>query len=172
LVKVTTWGNTPLEAIERMDRALREFRIRGVSTNLSFVENVINHPKFIAGDYTTKFIDHNPELFILKERQDRSNLILKFLGDVAVNCNPELEERDLPKHFITPVLPKLQKDYKKETLENHQGSRARLLELGSKRFADWMREQKEVLITDTTMRDAHQSLFATRMRSYDLWQDR
>src|SRR5699024_1634264 len=73
LVKVTTWGNTPLEAIERMDRALREFRIRGVSTNLSFVENVINHPKFIAGDYTTKFIDHNPELFILKERQDRSN---------------------------------------------------------------------------------------------------
>ena len=170
LVKVTTWGNTPLEAIERMDRALREFRIRGVSTNLSFVENVINHPKFIAGDYTTKFIDHNPELFILKERQDRSNLILKFLGDVAVNGNPELEGRDLPKHFITPVLPKLQKDYKKETPENHQGSRARLLELGPKRFADWMREQKEVLITDTTMRDAHQSLFATRMRSHDLWQ--
>lgn len=170
LVKVTTWGNTPEESIERMDRALREFRIRGVSTNLSFVENVINHPKFIAGDYTTQFIDQNPELFHLRERQDRSNLMLKFLGDIAVNGNPELEGRDIPKHFITPVLPKpatkLQKDYKKTVV----GSRDLLLELGPKKFSQWMREQKEVLITDTTMRDAHQSLFATRMRSHDLWE--
>lgn len=170
LVKVTTWGNNPLEAIERMDRALREFRIRGVSTNLSFVENVINHPKFIEGDYTTKFIDQNPELFNLRERQDRSNLMLKFLGDIAVNGNPELEGRETPSHFITPVLPKTpikrQKDYKREV----KGSRDLLLELGPKKFSDWMREQKEVLITDTTMRDAHQSLFATRMRSNDLWQ--
>src|SRR5699024_5505994 len=83
---------------------------------------------------------------------------------------PELEGRDLTKHFITPVLPKHQKEYKKATLENRQGSCARLLALGSKRLADWMREQKEALITDTTMRDAQQSHFATRMRSYDLWQ--
>lgn len=166
LVKVTTWGNNPQESIERMDRALREFRIRGVSTNLSFVENVINHPKFIAGDYTTNFIDQNPELFHLRERLDRSNLILKFLGDVAVNGHPELEGREHPKHFITPILPKLPKDYKKSV----KGSRERLIELGPKKFAEWMREEKEVLITDTTMRDAHQSLFATRMRSHDLWE--
>ena len=165
LVKVTTWGNNDLEAIERMDRALREFRIRGVSTNLSFVENVINHPKFIAGDYTTKFIDQNPELFDLKERQDRSNSILKFLGDVAVNGHPELEGRAIPKHFIKPILPQLERGERAPV----KGSRDLLLELGPKGFSDWMREQKEVLITDTTMRDAHQSLFATRMRSQDLW---
>ena len=170
LVKVTTWGNTPIEAIDRMDRALREFRIRGVSTNLSFVENVINNPKFIAGDYTTKFIDQHPDLFHLKERQDRSNLILKFLGDVAVNGNPELKGRDLPKHIITPILPRLQKDYKENDKREIIGSRTRLLELGPEKFANWVKDQKEVLITDTTMRDAHQSLFATRMRSHDLWQ--
>ncbi|PWD86112.1 pyruvate carboxylase [Ignatzschineria cameli] len=171
LVKVTTWGNNDLEAIERMDRALREFRIRGVSTNLSFVENVINHPKFIAGDYTTKFIDQNPELFDLKERQDRSNSILKFLGDVAVNGHPELEGRSIPKHFIKPILPQIERG----AIERREGapvkgSRDLLLELGPKGFSEWMREQKEVLITDTTMRDAHQSLFATRMRSHDLWE--
>lgn len=165
LVKVTTWGNTAVEAIDRMDRALREFRIRGVSTNLSFVENVINHPKFIAGNYSTKFIDNNPELFNLRERQDRSNNILKFLGNVAVNGNKELEGREIPKHFVTPILPKLERDYR-----DVKGSRERLIELGPKGFADWMRGQKEVLITDTTMRDAHQSLFATRMRSHDLWE--
>lgn len=170
LVKVTTWGNTPLESIERMDRALREFRIRGVSTNLSFVENVINHPKFIAGDYTTKFIDQNPELFDLKERQDRSNLMLKFLGDIVVNGNPELEGREIPQHFITPILPKCATAVQKESKKEVKGSRDLLLELGPKKFSDWMRAQKEVLITDTTMRDAHQSLFATRMRSNDLWE--
>ncbi len=166
LVKVTTWGNTPVEAIDRMDRALREFRIRGISTNLSFVENVINHPKFVAGDYTTKFIDQNPELFDLKERQDRSNLILKFLGNVAVNGHPELEGREKPKHFIEPILPTLQKEKSSEII----GSRTRLAQFGPQKFSQWMRDEKEVLITDTTMRDAHQSLFATRMRSYDLWE--
>ncbi len=169
LVKVTTWGSTVEESIHRMDRALREFRIRGVSTNLLFVENVINHPKFLHGEYTTKFIDETPELFDFRVNRDRASKMLNFLGEVAVNGNPELEGREIPKHFIKPILPA---PTPKQIIVNEEvrGSRERLIELGADGFSKWMLDQKEVLITDTSMRDAHQSLFATRMRSNDLWE--
>ena len=164
LEKVTAWAPTPEEAIARMDRALREFRIRGVATNLVFLEGLINHPKFRNGDYTTRFIDETPELFKFGKRRDRATRLLRFIGEVIVNGNPEVEGRPpvtgltpapLPRHLPEAVRP---------------GHRQRLEELGPERFAQWMREERRILITDTTMRDAHQSLFATRMRSRDLWE--
>jgi pyruvate carboxylase len=97
LVKVTAWGHTPDEAAARMDRALREFRVRGLSTNLQFLENVVAHPLFRSGECTTRFIDTTPELFNFVKRRDRATRLLKFLGDVAINGNPEMKGRTLPK---------------------------------------------------------------------------
>src|SRR5699024_7140018 len=105
LVKVTTWGRNSAEAIYRMDRALREFRVRGLATNLLFVENVINHPSFINGECITRFIDETPSLFQFPVRRDRASYLLKYLSEVQVNGNPEVEGREIPKHFATPVLP-------------------------------------------------------------------
>ncbi len=163
LVKVTAWAPTPAEAIARMDRALREFRIRGVSSNLPFLENVINHPQFVAGECITRFIDTTPELFQFSRRRDRATRLLRFIGEVAVNGNPEMKGRRLPDRPLTsPVLPV------GCPRTAPPGSRDKLRELGPERFAQWMKEQSRVLLTDTTMRDAHQSLFATRMRSADM----
>ncbi len=162
LEKVTAWAPTADEAIARMDRALREFRIRGVATNLAFVENLINHPSFRDNSYTTRFIDTTPELFHFVRRRDRATKLLRFIADVTVNGNPEVANRPLPVAGPAPKLPKSDKS------EPPAGSRQRLDQHGPKAFADWMLEQKNVLVTDTTMRDAHQSLIATRMRSYDM----
>ena len=164
LVKVTAWAPTAAEATARMDRALREFRIRGVSTNLPFLENVINHALFKSGECTTRFIDTTPELFQFAKRADRATRLLRFIGDVVVNGNPEMKGRqgfDGIRHL--PLLPKSGR-----TDPIMPGSRDKFKELGAEKFAQWMREQKRVLITDTTMRDAHQSLFATRMRTADM----
>ena len=163
LEKVTAWAPDPDEAIARMDRALREFRIRGVSTNLAFLENLINHPRFRHGDYTTRFIDETPELFAFKKRRDRATRLLRFIGDVIVNGNPEVAGRSGPAQTGAPPLPQ----GLPETIQ--RGSRQLLDELGPERFARWMLDQEKILLTDTTLRDAHQSLFATRMRSYDMW---
>jgi len=165
LVKVTAWAPSGAEAIHRMDRALREFRIRGVATNLPFLENVINHPLFQSGECTTRFIDTTPELFQFRERRDRATKLLRFIGEVTVNGNPEMRGREAPKGRLpAPILP--------QGVDLHQpppaGVRDILLELGPAGFARWMREQPRALLTDTTMRDAHQSLFATRMRSRDM----
>ncbi|HXH03091.1 MAG TPA: pyruvate carboxylase, partial [Candidatus Competibacteraceae bacterium] len=165
LEKVTAWAPTAEEAIRRMDRALREFRIRGVATNLPFLENVINHPTFKAGECTTRFIDETPELFRFPKRRDRATRLLRFVGEVIVNGNPEVEGRTRPAH-----LPRVQLPPGKLPRETLRGTRDLLAELGAERFARWMLEQRPVLITDTTMRDAHQSLFATRMRSRDMWE--
>ena len=162
LTKVTTWAPSADEAARRMDRALREFRIRGVSTNLAFLENVIRHPVFRAGDATTRFIDNTPELFDFPERRDRATRLLRFIGDVTVNGNPDLAGRVIGEPPPAPVLPALPAGAVPD------GTRQRLQALGADGFADWMREQQRVLVTDTTMRDAHQSLFATRMRTHDL----
>eukprot|EP00752_Nemacystus_decipiens_P000961 g961.t1 len=167
LEKVTAWAWSPEAAVRRMDRALREFRIRGVATNLVFVENLINHPKFLTGDYTTRFIDETPELFSFPRRRDRATRLLRFIGDVTVNGNPEVEGRPKPPaHAAAPVVP-----------QNFdmlgappKGTKDLLDELGPEGVRDWMLAQERVLITDTTMRDAHQSLLATRMRSYDMVQ--
>ena len=164
LEKVTAWAATPEAAIRRLDRALREFRIRGVATNLAFVENLINHPKFIANDYTTKFIDEAPELFEFAARKDRATKLLGFIADVTVNGNPEVKGRALPPVAPKPKVPDWHVD------SPPKGTRDLLDELGPEKFADWMLAQKRLLVTDTTMRDAHQSLLATRMRSFDMVQ--
>ncbi|MDF1719418.1 MAG: pyruvate carboxylase [Minwuia sp.] len=164
LEKVTAWAATPEAAIRRLDRALREFRIRGVATNLAFVENLINHPKFIANDYTTKFIDETPELFEFAARQDRATKLLGFIADVTVNGNPEVKDRAMPPVAPKPKVPSFTHD------APPKGTRDLLNELGPEKFADWMLAEKRLLITDTTMRDAHQSLLATRMRSFDMVQ--
>jgi len=164
LVKVTTWAPTAAESIRRMDRALREFRIRGVSSNLQFLENVINHPAFGSGDVTTRFIDLTPELLAFTKRRDTATKLLSYLGDVSVNGNKELSGRSLPSLPLPkPVLPAVD-----TTGPLPYGTRDRLRDLGADKFAKWMLDQKQVLLTDTTMRDAHQSLFATRMRTADM----
>ena len=164
LVKVTTWGNTPDEATARMNRALREFRVRGVSTNLAFLENVIAHPLFRSGECTTRFIDDTPELFDFSPRRDRATRLLTFLGEVIVNRNPEMKGRSAPALPMSrPQLPDCDLG-----AAPPPGSRDRLKTLGADAFARWMRDERRVLLTDTTMRDAHQSLFATRMRSADM----
>lgn len=164
LVKVTAWGRSSDEAALRMDRALREFRVRGLATNLQFLENVIAHPLFRSGECTTRFIDETPELFQFVRRRDRATRLLKFLGNVAVNGNPEMKGRKLP-----PLpLPRPQLPRTDLAVPPPHGTRDRLLELGPQRFAEWMKAQPQVLLTDTSMRDAHQSLFATRMRSHDM----
>ncbi|MDE2220057.1 MAG: pyruvate carboxylase, partial [Gammaproteobacteria bacterium] len=162
LVKVTTWAPTPAEAIARMHRALWEFRIRGVVTNLRFLDQVITHPRFVSGEYTTRFIDETPELFVAAERRDRATRLLNFLAETIVNGNPEARGRPAPVHVVTPRLPPL------PPAPPPAGSRQQLEQLGPQRFAQWMLDQQRVLLTDTTMRDAHQSLLATRLRSYDM----
>jgi pyruvate carboxylase len=164
LVKVTARGHDADEAIRRMDRALREFRIRGVSTNLAFLENVIGHPSFRNGECTTRFIDTTPELFNFKPRRDRATRLLKFVGEVTVNGNPEMKGRAKP----ALPLPKPQLPKAELGVAPLPGSRDRFRELGASGFTQWMHDQKRVLLTDTTMRDAHQSLFATRMRTADM----
>jgi len=162
LEKVTAWAPTPGEAIARMNRALREFRIRGVATNLTFLEAIINHPKFKANDYTTRFIDTTPELFSSVKRQDRATKLLNYLADVTVNGHPETRGRRKPKaDAAPPVIPWF-------TGPIPGGTRQKLDRLGPEKFAEWMRGEKRVLVTDTTMRDGHQSLLATRMRTYDI----
>ena len=164
LVKVTAWGADMQESVHRMGRALREFQVRGLSTNLLFLENLINHPAFQAGECSTRFIDTHPELFHFPKRRDRASKLLRFVGEVAVNGNDEVKGRVLPKQPLTaPLFPKTDL-----SAPVPPGSRDRLKQLGARKFAEWMREQPQVLLTDTTMRDAHQSLFATRMRTADM----
>ncbi len=163
LEKVTAWAPTPEAAIARIDRALREFRIRGVSTNIAFVENLLKHPTFLNNEYHTKFIDQTPELFDFKKRRDRATKILTYIADVTVNGHPETAGRPKPPADIkNPRAPRLYTD------QPTPGTRQILDEFGPAAVADWMAEQPQLLITDTTMRDGHQSLLATRMRSIDM----
>ncbi len=162
LVKVTAWAQTPELAISRMDRALREFRIRGVSTNIDFVINLLKHPTFLDYSYTTKFIDTTPDLFSFKKRRDRATKILSYIADITVNGHPETAGRARPAaQAKAPKAPKV-------SGEIAYGTRNLLEEKGPQAVADWMKAQTKLLITDTTMRDGHQSLLATRMRSIDM----
>src|SRR6056300_1031226 len=162
LEKVTAWAPTPEAAINRMDRALREFRIRGVSTNIAFVENLLKHPTFLNNQYSTKFIDTTPELFQFKKRRDRGTKVLTYIADITVNGHPETEGRTKPAADLKPArTPALR-------AEPAYGTRNLLEDKGPQAVADWMKAQKQLLITDTTMRDGHQSLLATRMRSIDM----
>jgi pyruvate carboxylase len=164
LVKLTCSGGDFEEATRRMDRALREFRIRGVKTNIAFLENLINHPTFQSGDATTTFIDTAKELFEFTPRKDRATKILGYLGDVILNGRPDVKAKMDPKRELNePPLPAY--DHTKPIAE---GTRQLLQKLGAEGFAEWVKKQKRLLLTDTTMRDAHQSLLATRFRTYDL----
>jgi pyruvate carboxylase len=167
LVKATTWAPTPEEAIARMHRSLWEFRIRGITTNLRFLDQIITHPRFQRGEYTTRFIDETPELFSSPERLDRATRILSFLADTVVNGNPQIKDRNVPALLTLMRTPRLPVELPRGTVPP-AGSRQRLLQLGPERFAQWMRNEERVLLTDTTMRDAHQSLLATRMRTVDM----
>ncbi|HEV2293964.1 MAG TPA: pyruvate carboxylase [Tepidisphaeraceae bacterium] len=164
LVKLTSWGVTFEEAVKRTDRALREFRIRGVKTNIPFLENLILHPTFAAGNATTTFIDSTPELFRFRPKRDRATKILSYLGDVIVNGRPDVKGKFDPKReFVEPIVPTYV-----HGVPPPQGLRNKLLEMGPEKFCQWVRKQKPLLFTDTTMRDAHQSLLATRVRTFDL----
>ena len=162
LEKVTAWAPGSDEAIRRMDRALREFRIRGVATNLTFLEAIIGHEKFRTNDYTTRFIDETPELFANVRRRDRATRLLTYLADVTVNGHPEARGRPRPSaNALAPEVPHVSGAVS-------DGAKQRLDALGPEKFAAWMRAHDRVLITDTTMRDAHQSLLATRVRTHDI----
>ena len=162
LVKVTAKAQTPDQAIARMDRALREFRIRGVSTNIAFVENLLKHPTFLDNTYHTKFIDETPDLFQFTRRRDRGTKVLTYIADITVHGHPETKDHPRPgAHVKNPRPPALKAD-------PMMGTRNLLEQKGPQAVADWMKQQRQLLITDTTMRDGHQSLLATRMRSHDM----
>ena len=163
LEKVTAWAPTPEAAIARMDRALREFRIRGVSTNIAFVENLLKHPTFLSNQYTTKFIDETAELFDFAPRRDRATRLLRYIADITVNGHPETENRPAP-----PADAKEARAPRPVLDTAPDGSLQLLERKGPEGVAKWMKAQKKLLITDTTMRDGHQSLLATRMRSIDM----
>ena len=162
LTKVTAWAPTPEQAIARMDRALREFRVRGVSTNIAFVENLLKHPTFLSNEYTTKFIDETADLFQFKKRRDRGTKVLTYIADISVNGHPETEGRPAPASDLKPAVAPAKR------AEPAMGTRNLLEQKGAQAVADWMKKQKQLLLTDTTMRDGHQSLLATRMRSIDM----
>ena len=163
LEKVTAWAPTPEMAIARMDRALREFRIRGVSTNIAFVENLLKHPSFLDNTYHTKFIDTTPGLFEFRKRRDRATKVLTYLADVTVNGHPETKDHPRPAAEIRDPQPPAS-----VSRSAAPGTRNLLDDEGPQAVADWMLAQDRLLVTDTTMRDAHQSLLATRMRSFDM----
>ncbi|MEK9783754.1 MAG: pyruvate carboxylase, partial [Opitutales bacterium] len=163
LVKITTSGPNLNQALDRMHRALREMRIRGVKTNIPFLENVISHKEFVEGRASTKMIDVTPELFRFKARRDRASRLLNYLGEIVVNGNPQVKGRERVKNPLPLIVPEY--DPKQAP---PRGTRDLLLSEGAVKFSKWLRDQKPLMVTDTTLRDAHQSLFAARMRTYDM----
>ena len=159
LVKTISWDRTFKGAINKTIRSIKELRIRGVKTNVGFLINVLNNKIFADGKCSTKFIDENPDLFDIKESKDRGTKLLQFIGNTIVNENKCSKK---PK-FQTIYTPKLE-----DSIVNKEGSRDLFNKLGKKKYIDTIKNEKKLLITDTTMRDAHQSLLATRLRSYDL----
>lgn len=161
LVKATTYGLTHQIAITKMLRCLKEFRIRGVKTNIQFLENVLKNPHFVKGDYSTDFVDTTPELFVFHKPLDRGNKLLNYIADITVNGysnvgvqpKPDFAPLNMPKHYGGFMS---------------LGAKHVLDTRGPEGLADWVLAQQEVLITDTTFRDAHQSLFATRLRTADM----
>ena len=163
LVKVTASGLSFEDAVHRMDRALHEFRIRGVKTNIQFLINLINHKDFMKGTCTTRFIDENREIFHFSHRRDRATRIIRFMGDVLVNGHPLIKE--MPRSICRREAPVPAVDRKQP---RPKGSRDLLLEMGAEKFTRHVLNEKKLLLADTTFRDAHQSLLATRMRTADM----
>src|SRR5256884_423454 len=164
LMKIVARGDSPEETIGRMARALGESRVEGVASNLEFLEHVIAHPAFATGAYTTKFVDETPELLESTPSPGGALGLLEFLGEVTVNGNPELLGHPRPAAPL-PTAPVPRFDLDRPI---PPGSRDRLRELGPERFLSWMRREQRILFTDTTIRDAQQSLLATRIRTHDI----
>ncbi|WP_262245721.1 pyruvate carboxylase [Parapedobacter soli] len=163
LVKVSTHGNTLAEAAKRMDRALREFRIRGVKNNIGFLENLVTHPLFLSGEATVGFIATHPELFKSTGKQDRGTKLLAFLGDISVNGNRDTKGAVRPSKLDQPVIPTVD-----EQVRSPKGTKDRLTESGPDGLCQWLVNDQRIHYTDTTLRDAHQSLLATRVRTFDM----
>ncbi|WP_057770655.1 pyruvate carboxylase [Cytobacillus dafuensis] len=162
LVKLSTHAMTFEQSASKMVRNLQEFRIRGIKTNIPFLENVVKHQKFLKGEYDTSFIDQTPELFLFPIRKDRGTKMLSYIGNVTVNGFPGIEKKKRPV-FDMPRLPKIN-----SIIDNQNGTKQILDQYGAEGLVKWVKEQKEVLLTDTTFRDAHQSLLATRVRTNDI----
>lgn len=163
LVKLSTHAITFKQAEEKMERSLREMRIRGVKTNIPFLVNVMRNEKFRGGDYTTKFIEETPELFDIAPTLDRGTKTLEYIGNVTINGFPNVEKRTKPDYESTSI-PQISK----KKIQSLYGTKQLLDEKGPSGVADWVKAQGDVLITDTTFRDAHQSLLATRVRTKDM----
>jgi pyruvate carboxylase len=170
LVKVTAHGLRFIDAARRMERCLQEFRVRGVKTNIPFLINLVTNTDFLEGNFTTRFIDETPELFKFPERKDRATKILHYIGDIIINGHPEVKGRKIPSvdrvrapvpATPSPLAPLAER-------EVTPGLRDKFHELGPEKFARWVLKQERLLLTDTTFRDAHQSLLATRMRTHDM----
>lgn len=161
LVKTTTYGLTHKEAAQKMLRVLKEFRIRGVKTNIGFLINVLKSPEFIAGTYNVNFIDDHPELFNLPVVQDRGTKLLKYIGDTTINGYADAGHQDKPAFEALELPTPVEGAYP-------DGTKQKFDAMGPEKFSQWIKEQQKVFFTDTTMRDAHQSLFATRVRSIDM----
>ena len=163
LVKVISKGIRFVDASRRMERCLQEFRVRGVKTNIPFLINLITHETFRNGECTTRFLDETPDLFRFAARKDRATKLLTFMGEVIVNGNSLVKVKPPQVRRTGAPLP---------TYDRSQpvppGARDELKRLGPEKFSKWIRDQKRLLLTDTTFRDAHQSLLATRMRTYDM----
>jgi pyruvate carboxylase len=162
LVKITASGRNLAETCDRLGRTLKEFRIRGVSTNIAFLENVLQHPTFQNGQATVDFIDNHPELFHLVPRMDRGTKALQYLAEIIVNGHPDVPQVNPTVTFRTPVVP----DAVQTAVT--KGSKDRLTELGRNKFIEWLKQARAIQYTDTTFRDAHQSLLATRVRTTDM----
>lgn len=169
LVKVTASGLRFVDAARRIERSLQEFRVRGVKTNIPFLTNLVMHPGFLAGGFTTRFLDETPELFQFPTRQDRATKLLTYIAEIIVNGHPELKaSKERPVSVVgvreAAPLPKV------EVGKPPEGTRDKFHRLGAEKFAKSIRDEKRLLVTDTTFRDAHQSLLATRMRTFDMLQ--
>lgn len=162
LVKVSTWALSFEQAARKMIRNLREFRVRGIKTNIPFLENVIKHEKFLSGEYDTSFIDSSPELFVFPKQRDRGTKMLTYIGNVTVNGFPGIGKKKKPV-FDEPPIPHV-----KLSEPIPEGTKQILEKEGVDGLVKWVKEQKQVLLTDTTFRDAHQSLLATRVRTNDI----
>ena len=167
LVKVTTRALGFEDAARRMLRSLQEFRVRGVKTNIPFLINLIANSSFLESKCTTRFIDETPELFEFPVRHDRASKLLRYIGEIVVNGHPEVGTKKHPAGLkpVSPLVPILAKC---DSVSPPSGSRTRFLKLGAEGFAREVRSEKKLFLTDTTFRDAHQSLLATRLRTYDM----
>ncbi len=163
LVKVTASSRTLDGACRKMRRAVAEFRIRGVKTNMPFLDNILKHPTFRKGEVTVNFIKNEPELFVFTTPRNRATKLVTYLGDVIVNGNSDVKKIDPNKTFVIPKIPKFD-----ATASYTEGTKDLLTKLGPDKFSEWLKNEKKVHFTDTTMRDAHQSLLATRMRTFDM----